>query len=260
MQDRAALLPNRYLVTPEDGSGTYYVTLTRADQPTADGTLLNKANLLSDTTATELGLTPSDELTVDDAFAEIASSLDGKADDTHASQHYADGTDKVTFRPSVITYSAESWVATDDFGVETDVSGGTVEITGATFKTAVSDTVGSYVFTYVSSEPSWQLDSTNVSLSTYGITLTETPSDADTITAEYAVKYVQSVSCPGITSSMKPKIDLYLDDTLTMTTRLAQITAFSNVSRIDSGTDIITLTCFETEPTDDFDISVEVAL
>jgi len=260
LQDRAALLPNRYLVTPEDGSGTYYITLTRADQPTADGTLLNKANLLSDTTATALGLTPADALTVDDAFAEIASSLDGKADDTHASQHYSDGADKVTFRPSVITYSAASWVATDDFGVETDVSGGTVEITGATFKTAVSDTVGSYVFTYVSSEPSWQLDSTNVSLSTYGITLTGTPSDADTITAEYAVTYSQSVTCTGLTSAMYPKIDIQLDTSLTLTTRLAQKSAFLNVDDLTPATDSLTLTCLENEPDTDFDVLVEVAL
>jgi len=177
----------------------------------------------------------------------------------HASTHEVDGTDPVTERYEA-TFESTGWTATDDISAETDVSGGSVEIVGATFKTAVSGTVGTYTFTYVLSETSWQLDSTNVSLSTYGITLTGSPSDGDTITAEYAVKYVQSDSVSGITSGMVLKADLSLDDSLTMTTRLAQISAFSNVSRIDSGTDTVTLTCFESEPDEDFTILVEVAL
>ena len=46
--------PGRVLITPESGS-PYYATLTRADNPTQEGTPLNKANLLKDTTAALLG-------------------------------------------------------------------------------------------------------------------------------------------------------------------------------------------------------------
>ena len=54
MQDRVPVNPGRVLITPESGS-PYYATLTRADNPTQEGTPLNKANLLKDTTAALLG-------------------------------------------------------------------------------------------------------------------------------------------------------------------------------------------------------------
>lgn len=41
VQDRVAGKPGRYLMTMEDGS-TQYVTLTRADEPTQEGTPINK--------------------------------------------------------------------------------------------------------------------------------------------------------------------------------------------------------------------------
>ena len=43
--DRKPTLPNRYLVTPENGGTPYYVTLTRADEPTEEGTALNAETL-----------------------------------------------------------------------------------------------------------------------------------------------------------------------------------------------------------------------
>lgn len=54
-----------------DSSGTLqgYVYLLLADEPTEVGTALNKANLLSDATATALGLTG--DPTVNDAFAKL---------------------------------------------------------------------------------------------------------------------------------------------------------------------------------------------
>jgi len=256
LKDREALLPNRRKITYADGS-VEYVTIEYADQPTIEGTPLSKATFLTNETATALGLNPDDDPLVDDALLRLQTN---KASTTHASQHYVGGSDPTALRPTVITFLAASWTATDHIKAKTDVSGGSVAITGATFKSAVSNTVGVYVFTYVSSESSWQLDGTNVSLATYGITLTGTPSDADTITAEYAVKYVQSVSCSGITSSMKPKIDLYLDDDDLMSDQTDQEDAFANVSKIDSGTNAIILTCNRTEPTVDFYLAVEVAL
>ena len=43
--DRKPTRPNRYKVTPDDGSAAYYVTLERADEPTVEGTPLNAAAL-----------------------------------------------------------------------------------------------------------------------------------------------------------------------------------------------------------------------
>lgn len=56
MQDRVPVNPGRVLVTPENGGAAYYATLTRADNPTQEGTPLNKANLLADATAALFGL------------------------------------------------------------------------------------------------------------------------------------------------------------------------------------------------------------
>lgn len=56
MQDRVPVNPGRVLVTPENGNAPYYATLTRADNPTQEGTPLNKASLLKDATAALFGL------------------------------------------------------------------------------------------------------------------------------------------------------------------------------------------------------------
>lgn len=50
MQDRVSLYPGRVKLEPVAGQANLY-DLTRADQPTQEGTALNKANLLSDATA-----------------------------------------------------------------------------------------------------------------------------------------------------------------------------------------------------------------
>lgn len=55
MIDRVSANPGRVLITPESGE-PYYATLTRADNPTMEGTPLNKENLLSDSTASAYGL------------------------------------------------------------------------------------------------------------------------------------------------------------------------------------------------------------
>ena len=55
MEDRVPVNPGRVLITPEDGSPAYYATMTRADNPTQEGTRLNKASLLKDVTASLFG-------------------------------------------------------------------------------------------------------------------------------------------------------------------------------------------------------------
>ena len=68
MQDRVPTpgQEGRVLISPENGSA-YYAKIEMADNPTQDGTPLNKSTLLNDSTATAVGLT-SDDPTVNDAF------------------------------------------------------------------------------------------------------------------------------------------------------------------------------------------------
>ena len=55
MQDRTPLYPGRVKLTPVSGQANVY-DMVRADQPTQAGTPLNKATLLSDSTAALFGL------------------------------------------------------------------------------------------------------------------------------------------------------------------------------------------------------------
>ena len=68
MKDRAALLPNRRKIT-FDGEAAKYGTVEYADQPTEEGTELNKDNLLSDAVVSELGLTETDPVPSDALIA-----------------------------------------------------------------------------------------------------------------------------------------------------------------------------------------------
>ena len=67
MKDRVPLYPGRVTLTPVSGQANTY-DLTRADQPTQEGTPLNKASLLTDATAALFGLgsgaVPNDVLNV----------------------------------------------------------------------------------------------------------------------------------------------------------------------------------------------------
>ena len=56
MKDRISKYPGRVKLIPVGGAENTY-TVTRADEPTEEGTPLNKATLLSDLTAAEIGLT-----------------------------------------------------------------------------------------------------------------------------------------------------------------------------------------------------------
>lgn len=65
MQDRVSLYPGRVTLTPVAGQENTF-DMVRADQPTQEGTPLNKATLLKDVTASILGL--PDTAVPDDAF------------------------------------------------------------------------------------------------------------------------------------------------------------------------------------------------
>ena len=69
MFDRVPKNPGRVLVTPENGDPAFYATLARADNPTQEGTPINKGTLLADATAALFGLNAS--AVPDDVFAAI---------------------------------------------------------------------------------------------------------------------------------------------------------------------------------------------
>ncbi len=67
MKNRIPTYPNRVRLVPVDGMENTY-TMVRADEPTDEGTPLNKATLLSDDTAARLRFSASDDPTVNDAL------------------------------------------------------------------------------------------------------------------------------------------------------------------------------------------------
>lgn len=73
MNDRISLYPGRVTLTPVAGQANTY-DLVRADSPTQEGTPLNKASLLKDTTAALYGLTVS--AVPDEVLAAIKSLID----------------------------------------------------------------------------------------------------------------------------------------------------------------------------------------
>lgn len=82
MQDRVSLYPGRVKLEPVAGQANLY-DLTRADQPTQEGTPLNKANLLSDATAAAikalLASQTEDPATPNAALSILAQAVDAAA-------------------------------------------------------------------------------------------------------------------------------------------------------------------------------------
>ena len=76
MQDRVSLYPGRVKLEPVAGQANTY-DLTRADSPTQEGTPLNKASLLKDSTAALFGL--GADAVPDDVFNNLLGQLGDKA-------------------------------------------------------------------------------------------------------------------------------------------------------------------------------------
>ena len=87
MQDRVSLYPGRVKLEPVEGQANTY-DLTRADQPTQEGTPLNKANQLSDATAAAikalLASQTEDPATPNEALAILAQAVDAAATKANA--------------------------------------------------------------------------------------------------------------------------------------------------------------------------------
>lgn len=71
MTDRNVQYPSRYKLTLVEGTSDVYELTPVPGEVSAEGTILNKANLLADDTASDLGV-PQADPTVDDAFKRIS--------------------------------------------------------------------------------------------------------------------------------------------------------------------------------------------
>ena len=100
MQDRVPVNPGRVLIAPEDGSPAYYATMTRADNPTQEGTPLNKASLLKDVTAVKFDL--DGNAVPDDVFG-VLSRLHGGLCNEHVWAKMEDREEDVIVKASSTT-------------------------------------------------------------------------------------------------------------------------------------------------------------
>lgn len=75
MKDRESLYPGLVEMTPVEGRENIY-NFKRADEPTVEGTALNKRNLLPDYVAEALGLKAEDDPVPADAFRAIAEGIE----------------------------------------------------------------------------------------------------------------------------------------------------------------------------------------
>ena len=80
MKDRLAKYPGRVRLTPVPGEADLY-DMVREDEPEIAGTPINKNTLLTDETASELGLDPSGDPTPDQAFRQLAITSGAKTGD-----------------------------------------------------------------------------------------------------------------------------------------------------------------------------------
>jgi len=157
--------------------------------------------------------------------------------------------------PFLATLLAASWANTDVFGKRTTVSGGSVALNTATFKTALSNTAAVKTFTYNSAAASWQLSGSDVSLSTYGITLTGTPANGNVIVAEYAVLKAQTLTVTGASADYNLTVDLYHPEDALPSEMVAQDAAWPLILRYLVTTDSVTFYCKDAAP--DVDIPIQ---
>ncbi len=152
------------------------------------------------------------------------------------------------------------WVGTtDSFTSSTTVTDGSVTLTEATFKEKVENATGEYVFTYDASGTVWKLSDVSVILSEYGIVLTGTPADTNTITVTYSLTapFIQEVTVDGLSADDTPHVGLVLSDT-----KATAETENEESVKVNGGgtpsTGKLTLRCLDDKPTAALNIQVEV--
>lgn len=111
MVDRKPTYKNRVLITKESDGSQEYITWEHADEPITEGTPLNRQTLLSDDTATELGLSSEDEQTPNGAFAKLNSDLAAEKESVSSvTRRVAHVEDDIEALAGVtVTLSASGW-------------------------------------------------------------------------------------------------------------------------------------------------------
>ncbi len=169
MLDRVPLYPGRVKLTPVSGQENVY-DMVRADQPTQEGTPLNKENLLTDAVANLIGLTPA--AVPNDMFNVLA----------HAGDLYVWKRSIIGYEPTLSTteYTLDGSTATGPSGVtkysktvtvvdgSVVLSGDITTIIGPISADEAAKMVGSY-FTLISSTVNYA-KSSNGTIITFQIT------------------------------------------------------------------------------------------
>ena len=143
MKDRVSTYPGRVLITPESGE-PYYATLTRADNPTVEGTPLNKENLLSDSTASAYGLDGtavpnSIFLKILDMFGDTNENISSKAKftfGTYTGNGESSRKISLPFTPSAVFLFSKSGATTTSTGYHA----GGLAVSGSSVSVKVSST------------------------------------------------------------------------------------------------------------------------
>lgn len=128
MKDRLPVNPGRVLIAPENGGTAYYATMTRADNPTEEGTPLNKATMLKDATAAVFGL---DEYAVpEDVFAFLGKYNQHWWEVTHGISRnvYSEKRTEVTSRTNLSYYSGFPFTFSYSKSIAIDPHDGTVSL------------------------------------------------------------------------------------------------------------------------------------
>ena len=150
MQDRVSLYPGRVKLEPVAGQANTY-DLTRADQPTQEGTPLNKASLLKDATAELFGLDAN--AVPDDALALLSRFQNGlgneylwsKSNDTGI-VGYVNSPAPNAYPPSVS--DGYTYKALGQLGVKVRIETGSYTGTGSTTKKLTFSFNPEFVFVY----------------------------------------------------------------------------------------------------------------
>ncbi|HWQ97449.1 MAG TPA: hypothetical protein VN538_05070 [Clostridia bacterium] len=158
--------------------------------------------------------------------------------------------------PFTATLFAVNWANADVFGKRTNVASSIVDLNTVTFKSALSNAPALKTFTYSSAAASWQLSGANVSLATYGISLTGTPTNGNVIVAEYAVRKVQTLVITGVSADHTLTCGLRFAEDGVPSEEAAQAAAWALVIKYLIGTNSITFYCGDTAPT--IDVSIQL--
>lgn len=158
--------------------------------------------------------------------------------------------------PFTATLLAANWVDADVFGKRTNVAEGAVVLNTVTFKSALSNTPAVKTFTYSSVAVSWQLSNANVSLTTYGITLTGIPANGNVIVTEYAVRKAQTLAISGVSMDHTLTCDLRFVEDGVPSEEAAQAAAWALVLKYLIGTNSITFYCGSSAPSSDIPIQL----